>query len=455
MAEPVPAASPAAAAAAAVAAEAEAGPARAAEGAGREDVWQDEEERGETAPAAPAEAGDGAGGEAAEEEEEEEDEHAAVVAEWAGVAGVAQDDGPAPAVPIAYSRRFREAMDLLRAALARHEASPRALRLTAHVLGLNAANYTVLPAAQKRDSVLGLSHNAEVELTTGTLRADDYQFMFSFTISDETIYGVWHFRRVQLEALGVDLHQELRFVARLAADNTKNYQLWYHRRWVACRLGQGAAQHELDFTRDVLALDAKNYHAWLVKLRPIIPDRRATKQWVLRELGGWEGELEFCSELLLDDVRNNSAWNQRYMVITEAPELGGLDAQRAAEVAFAAAAIQGAPGNESPWRYLRGLFHCDYAAMATDPGVVELWRSIVRGHPGCVAALSLCLDLLGRQPSAEPADLDALGLSPQADLVAALCVRLALVDPIRSRYWAWRQQQLGTVMATAAGTVDH
>eukprot|EP00850_Spirogloea_muscicola_P011759 SM000074S21669 [mRNA] locus=s74:229546:231464:+ [translate_table: standard] len=408
MAEPVPAASPAAAAAAAVAAEAEAGPARAAEGAGREDVWQDEEERGETAPAAPAAAGDGAGGEAEEEEEEEEDEHMAVVAEWAGVAGVAQNDGPAPAVPIAYSRRFREAMDLLRAALARREASPRALRLTAHVLGLNAANYTV-----------------------------------------------WHFRRVQLEALGVDLHQELRFVARLAADNTKNYQLWYHRRWVACRLGQGAAQHELDFTRDVLALDAKNYHAWLVELRLILPGRRATQQWVLRELGGWEGELEFCSELLLDDVRNNSAWNQRYMVITEAPDLGGLDAQRAAEVAFAAAAIQRAPGNESPWRYLRGLFHCDYAAMATDPGVVELWRSIVRSHPGCVAALSLCLDLLGRQPSAEPADLDALGLSPQADLVAALCVRLALVDPIRSRYWAWRQQQLGTVMATVAGTVDH
>eukprot|EP00850_Spirogloea_muscicola_P024073 SM000435S15746 [mRNA] locus=s435:2368:4123:- [translate_table: standard] len=368
--------------------------------------------------------GDGAGGEAAAEEEE--DEHAAVVAEWAGVAGVAQDDGPAPAVPIAYSRRFREAMDLIRAALARREASPRALRLTAHVLGLNAANYTV-----------------------------------------------WHFRRVQLEALGVDLHQELRFVARVAADNTKNYQL-YHRRWVACRLGQGAAQHELDFTRDVLALDAKNYHAWSHRqasapppaarrtcarswrsqLRLIIPGRRATQQWVLRELGGWEGELEFCSELLLDDVRNNSAWNQRYMVITEAPELGGLDAQRDAEVAFAAAAIQRAPGNESPWRFLRGLFHCDYAAMATDPGVVELWRSVVRSHPGCVAALSLCLDLLGRQPSAESADLDALGLSPQADLVAALCVRLALVDPIRSRYWAWRQQQLGTVMATAAGTVD-
>ncbi len=33
-------------------------------------------------------------------------------------------------------------------------------------------------------------------------------------------------------------------------------------------------------------------------------------QWVLQELGGWEGELDFCSRLLEKDVYNNSAWNQ-------------------------------------------------------------------------------------------------------------------------------------------------
>ena len=33
-------------------------------------------------------------------------------------------------------------------------------------------------------------------------------------------------------------------------------------------------------------------------------------QWVLRVLGGWEEELNYCDELLEEDIFNNSAWNQ-------------------------------------------------------------------------------------------------------------------------------------------------
>lgn len=33
-------------------------------------------------------------------------------------------------------------------------------------------------------------------------------------------------------------------------------------------------------------------------------------QWVLKTLGGWEEELEYCDQLLTEDVFNNSAWNQ-------------------------------------------------------------------------------------------------------------------------------------------------
>jgi len=33
-------------------------------------------------------------------------------------------------------------------------------------------------------------------------------------------------------------------------------------------------------------------------------------QWVLQALGGWEDELNYCSELLEQDIFNNSAWNQ-------------------------------------------------------------------------------------------------------------------------------------------------
>jgi len=33
-------------------------------------------------------------------------------------------------------------------------------------------------------------------------------------------------------------------------------------------------------------------------------------QWALQALGGWEDELNYCSELLEEDIFNNSAWNQ-------------------------------------------------------------------------------------------------------------------------------------------------
>jgi hypothetical protein len=33
-------------------------------------------------------------------------------------------------------------------------------------------------------------------------------------------------------------------------------------------------------------------------------------QRVLQALGGWESELQYCNQLLQEDVFNNSAWNQ-------------------------------------------------------------------------------------------------------------------------------------------------
>ncbi|MCL7039307.1 hypothetical protein MKW94_007684 [Papaver nudicaule] len=309
--------------------------------------------------------------------------------EWADVIPVPQDDGPNPVVPIAYNDDFREAMDYFRAVYLSDERSPRSLQLTAEVIEFNAGNYTV-----------------------------------------------WHFRRLILESLGADLREELEFVEGIAKNNSKNYQIWHHRRWVAEKLGTEATAIELEFTKRILFPDAKNYHAW------------SHRQWVLQALGGWEGELDYCNQLLEDDIFNNSAWNQRYFVVTRSPVLGGLQAMRASEVKYAVEAILTNPENESPWRYLRGLYKGDNQSLICDPQVSMVCLKVLNATSR-VFALGLLLDLLcyGFHPSEDfrnavegSATLESD--HPKSSLATTVCLVLEREDPMRMNYWTWRKSTL-------------
>merc|ERR1712151_67378 len=102
--------------------------------------------------------------------------------------------------------------------------------------------------------------------------------------------------------------------------NTKNYQLWNHRRAVVevllptttneserkARLLQDSLEsdhtldRELAHLDEVFRSDAKHYHAW------------AHRQWLaLRHNDFWEGELSLTGAMIKADVLNNSAWNHR------------------------------------------------------------------------------------------------------------------------------------------------
>ncbi|OAY51893.1 protein farnesyltransferase/geranylgeranyltransferase type-1 subunit alpha [Manihot esculenta] len=310
--------------------------------------------------------------------------------EWSDVVPIPQDDGPNPVVPIAYKPEFEETMNYFRAIYLSDERSPRALQLTHLVILLNPGNYTV-----------------------------------------------WHFRRLVLEALNADLDEELDYVARIAKKNTKNYQIWHHRRWVAEKLGTNAMAKELQFTRKILSLDAKNYHAW------------SHRQWVLQALGGWEDELDYCGQLLQDDVFNNSAWNQRYFVITRSPLLGGLKSMRESEVKYTVEAILANPENESPWRYLRGLYKGDSQSWINDLQVSSVCLKVLNSKTNYIFALSVLLDLLcdGFQANQEFIDaVTALRTSNadplDTDLAKAVCSVLEHVDPIRVNYWTYRKSNL-------------
>lgn len=101
--------------------------------------------------------------------------------EWSDVVPIPQDDGPNPIVQIAYSERFRETFDYLRACMQKDELSERALELTKSACELNPANYTV-----------------------------------------------WCYRRKILFHLGSDLSEELAFVGQMIQEQPKNYQVLFY-----------------------------------------------------------------------------------------------------------------------------------------------------------------------------------------------------------------------------------
>lgn len=63
---------------------------------------------------------------------------------WSDVVPLPQNDGALhPLAAIAYTEEYSEAMDYLRAVMAKQEYSERVLELTEHVIGMNPAHYTV------------------------------------------------------------------------------------------------------------------------------------------------------------------------------------------------------------------------------------------------------------------------------------------------------------------------
>lgn len=70
-------------------------------------------------------------------------------------------------------------------------------------------------------------------------------------------------------------------------------------------------------------MDQKNYHAWQHRQWVLQTFKLFDQVWKSHSAGAelsryddiLDQELEFIDKLLLDDIRNNSAWNQRFFVV--------------------------------------------------------------------------------------------------------------------------------------------
>mmetsp|Transcript_32140 Transcript_32140/g.44044 ORF Transcript_32140/g.44044 Transcript_32140/m.44044 type:complete len:311 (-) Transcript_32140:110-1042(-) len=287
--------------------------------------------------------------------------------EWSDVTPIKQDDGPNPPVSISYSADFVEIMNYFRAIVQKDERSERALALTREVIGCNSANYTA-----------------------------------------------WYFRRLVLEALKSDLTKEFELTEEIAKTTPKNYQLWFHRRWLVEQTNEH--HREMDFTASVLSGDSKNYHAW------------AHRQFVMYHFKlqdnpeAYKKELDYLEKMILQDPRNNSAWNCHFYLQRSRST---SDEELQVELTFVWNLVCRSPNNQSSWSYLRGLLK-HFPKLSDE--LEERCRTFIVKHPFCSNVLSLLVDLYCQKATAE-----------SVQNAIELCEKMiAMPSMYQKKYWELR-----------------
>jgi protein farnesyltransferase/geranylgeranyltransferase type-1 subunit alpha len=255
------------------------------------------------------------------------------VSDWEGITPIPQLDGPNPVVPISYSPECNcffnwyfciislsldtNLTSLFRGAQQCNEKSERVLRLTELILNLNPGHYTVWW----------------------------FYAIFTSVVANSTLR---QYRRECISFMNYDLDVELDFVDRFSETNSKNYQIWYHRRRIVEMMG--SPTREFQFCNQIFAVDGKNYHAW------------AHRQWIVQKFSRSEAfkidlheEFKWIEHLFDHDLRNNSAWNYRWFLLHLSSSNLENDAIISSEFDYVCNKIQLLHFNESSWNYLRGL----------------------------------------------------------------------------------------------------
>ncbi|KAF9934201.1 CAAX geranylgeranyltransferase alpha subunit [Linnemannia zychae] len=330
--------------------------------------------------------------------------------EWADVVPIPQDDGPNPLVPIAYTKEYSTTMDYFRAMCRSQEKSERALDLTKTVIEMSP-----------------------------------------------------YYRQQLLKDLNKDLTEELQWIEWMANEHPKSYQIWHHRQVIIARMADSLfhaasatpstipstaqvtdaafsfdalsetqkveatelVKGELDFIAESLRDDSKNYHAW------------SYRQWVLGHFGlgpWWHDELGYTDQLIEKDMRNNSAWNQRFFVVTNSP--GGLTEEvLQREVQFAKSKIEKMPSNESPWVYLTGILTKGNHKVTELKEFCEGLLQTPRANFSSFVHSTL-LDIYEAEAKEQKSAASIEKAKEEATMLAEK------VDSIRSKYWNWRKAQL-------------
>ncbi|KKA27859.1 hypothetical protein TD95_003248 [Thielaviopsis punctulata] len=316
---------------------------------------------------------------------------------WEDVPPIPTEEPEGSLASIAYPPKYAEASAYLRIVMANNEMSARAFRLTAHMINLNPAHYTV-----------------------------------------------WLYRFQIFKTLQLSFDDEVEWLNKVSLEHLKNYQIWHHRQLLVDlhypaistdRLAVAALMRsETLFIAQMLEADTKNYHVW------------SYRQWLVRRLALWDiGELLATQNYIEEDVRNNSAWSHRFFIVFSDPAVSSGDAVHATEpdakvspeivdreLKYAREKIDLAPQNPSAWNYLRGVLAKAGRDIGSEKEYVGKFVQAV-GEDEEKVLSTHALDVLAEIYAAE---------GDKAKATACLQRLSDKWDPIRAGYWQLRQQQL-------------
>ncbi|KAF5103165.1 hypothetical protein DV451_001608 [Geotrichum candidum] len=344
---------------------------------------------------------------------------------WEDIIPVPQDDGVNPLVQIMYSDDYKQATSLLRAVMAKHEYSPRALALTEDIIETNSAHYTVWHYR------LEILKHLKI---TAVPKENWLPSAFKQNVNHEfAIDGAF-------DSLDDEILEDYIWLNETTEATAKNYQIWHYRQLLKPSPKANPLFRKLYFAMErfvvelVLSNDAKNYHAWshlqwLAKNTP--PEFRLQL----------DEEIEYTTFLLSQDVYNNSAWAYRYFILPEAasPEL----LER--EIGYVHFAITEVPQNEASWNYLVGLYERFYFSQAdkSTDALAALEEFCLRFAP--IDQPGLTEEVVFRSTHALETLVTIYEKQKKVDKARKVLGLLETYIPIRKGYWAYKIKQLEAV----------
>lgn len=150
----------------------------------------------------------------------------------------------------------------------------------------------------------------------------------------------------------------------------------------------------------------------------------------------FDDELNYVDQLIAEDMRNNSAWNQRFFVLQHTgltPEVITREAH------YVMNRIRLIKNNESTWNFLRGLLEFEDGLLDQLPEVGNFCEELYGENNRSPYLLAFLVDLhMERALSSETDIYDVAAKEYSQKRALELCEAMITEhDKIRRRYWSY------------------